>query len=56
MTNSISGTTPANQVYLNQAQQVHQQQIKKQADEPKDTVTLSPQAKGVSADTDHDGH
>ena len=56
MINSISGTTPANQLYSHQAQQVHQQQVKKQAAEPKDTVVLSPKAKGVSADADHDGH
>jgi hypothetical protein len=56
MTNSISSTTPVNQSHSQQAQQAHQQQAKQKAQEPQDTVTLSPQAKGASSDTDHDGH
>jgi hypothetical protein len=56
MTNNISSTSPANQAHLQQAQQARQQQAKQNTQEPKDTVTLSPQAKGASSDTDHDGH
>jgi|HubBroStandDraft_3_1064219.scaffolds.fasta_scaffold137811_2 hypothetical protein len=55
MTNSISGTTPANQSIYQQAQQAQQQQAKQKAQEPQDTVTLSQQAK-QAADPDHDGH
>lgn len=56
MTNSINSTTATSQAYLHQAQQAHQQQVKQQAAEPKDTVQLSPQAKAATGDGDHDGH
>jgi hypothetical protein len=56
MTNSISSTTPANQSHLQQTQQAHQRQAKQKTQETQDTVKLSPQAKGASSDTDHDGH
>ncbi|HLK20504.1 MAG TPA: hypothetical protein VKT81_16220 [Bryobacteraceae bacterium] len=56
MTNSINSTTATSQVYLQQAQQAHQQQVKQKAVEPKDTVTLSPKAQAAASDSDHDGH
>jgi hypothetical protein len=55
MTNSISGATPANQSYFEQAQQAQQQAAKQKAQEPQDTVTLSQQAK-EAADSDKNGH